>query len=635
MRQNIYLSNISLNEAINIFLEKIKDFKVETEYVKTYEANGRITAKPIFAKISSPFYNSSAVDGIATVAKKTFTATDKNPVRLKEGVDYVVVDTGDPIPDEYDCVIMVEDLIWVSQDEVEIIKPAIPWQNIRQIGEDIVEGQLILPQSHRIRPADIGALIAGGVFEVEVYKKPKVAIIPTGTELVEPGEELKVGDIIEFNSRVFAAQVEEYGGIPTRFDIVKDDFEKLKDVVDQASREYDIILLNAGSSAGREDYSKKVIETLGEVYIHGVAIKPGKPVILGRVNNKPIVGIPGFPVSAYFIMENIVKKLVNFVQGYDRKDKRYIEATLSKRIMSSPKYLEFVRVKLGFIDGKYIAAPIERGAGTTMSLVRADGVLEIPEELEGYEKGTRVNVNILKSEDEIKNTILCIGSHDLILDIAADLLAKGGKFTLSSAHVGSMGGILSLKDRETHFATIHLLDVETGEYNKSYVKRYIPNRKIALIKFVKRIQGLMVKKGNPLEINSLEDIVKKGARFVNRQKGSGTRILLDYELKRLGINPKDIIGYDREEYTHISVAAQIAKGNADAGLGVFSAAKIMDLDFIPIANEEYDIAIPVEYLELEGVKQFLEVINSEEFKNELDKLGGYDYSNLGEIIIIE
>ncbi|KRQ86420.1 Molybdopterin molybdenumtransferase [Caloramator mitchellensis] len=633
MGQNIYLSNINLEKAINTYFEKLSEFRLNSEKIKTHEANGRITAAPVFAKISSPFYNSSAVDGIATTAKKTFTATDRNPVRLKEGIDYLVVDTGDPVPDEFDTVIMVEDLIKAGENEIEIIKPSIPWQNIRQMGEDIVEGQLILPQSHRIRPVDIGALIAGGVFEIEVYKKPRVAIIPTGTEIVEPGTELKVGDIIEFNSRVFAAQVEEYGGIPVRFDIVKDDFERLLEVVDRASKEFDLILLNAGSSAGREDYSKKVIETLGQVFIHGVAIKPGKPVILGKIADKPIVGIPGFPVSAFFIMENIVKKLIGFIQGYEIMGKKYIDAMLSKRTMSSSKYLEFVRVKLGYIDGKYIAAPIERGAGATMSLVRADGVMEIPEELEGYEKGSVVKVNLLKSEDEIKNTVLCIGSHDLILDIAADLLAKKGKYNLSSAHVGSMGGILSLKDRETHFTTLHLLDTETGEYNKSYIKRYVPGRRIALIKFVKRIQGLMVRKGNPLGITRLEDIVNNNAKFVNRQKGSGTRILLDYELKKLGISPKDINGYEREDYTHISVAAQVAKGNADVGLGVFSAANIMGLDFIPIANEEYDIALPLEYLEHDGIKKFLEVINSDEFKRELDYLGGYDYSDLGNIII--
>lgn len=633
MGQNIYLSNINLEKAIETYFKKIKELKLKREIVKTYKAKGRITSEPVFAKLSSPFYNSSAVDGIATVANKTFKATDTNHVRLKEETDYIVVDTGDPIPDEFDTVIMIEDLIKVADDEVEIIKPSIPWQNIRHMGEDIVEGQLILPQSHKIRPVDIGALIAGGVFEVEVYKKPKVAIIPTGTEIVEPGTKLKVGDIIEFNSRVFAAQIEEYGGIPTRFDIVRDDFEKLKEVVNKASRKYDLILLNAGSSAGREDFSKKVIDTLGKAYIHGVAVKPGKPVILGTVNDKPIVGIPGFPVSAFFIMENIVKKLISSIQGYYVDDKRYVEAILSKRTMSSPKYLEFMRVKLGYIDEKYIATPIQRGAGATMSLVRADGVLEIPEELEGYEKGTKVNVNILKSEKEIKNTVVCVGSHDLILDIAADFLTREGKYTLSSTHVGSMGGILSIRDRETHFATLHLLDVDTGEYNKTYIKKYIPNRKIALVKFVKRIQGLMVQKGNPLNIRSLKDIAEKDARFVNRQKGSGTRILLDYQLKKLGINPKNIVGYDREDYTHISVAAQVAKGNADVGLGIYSAANIMGLDFIPIADEEYDIAVPVEYLEFKGIKQFLSVITSEKFKMELDRLGGYDYKEIGKILI--
>ncbi len=559
-----------------------------------------------------------------------------NPVKLKENVDFVVVDTGDPIPDEYDCVIMVEDLNWTGTGEVEIIKPALPWQNIRQIGEDIVQEQLILPQGYKIRPIDIGALISGGVFETEVYKKPKVAVIPTGTEIVEPSRNLKVGDIIEFNSRVFCAQIEESGGIATRFDIVRDDFEKLIDTVQRALEDNDIVIINAGSSAGREDFTSKVISTLGEVYVHGLAIKPGKPAILGSIRGKPVVGVPGFPVSAYFVMENVVKKLVRFVQGqHNLDDKRYIDAILSKRVMSSPKHLEFVRTKVGYIDGKYLATPIERGAGNTMSLVRADGILEVPENVEGYEKGTKVKINILKSEQEIQNTVLCIGSHDVILDVAGNLLSKYTKYTLSSAHVGSMGGILALRDNETHFATTYLLDPESGIYNESYLRKYVPNKKIALVKFVNRVQGLMVKKGNPLGIRTLSDIAEKGARFVNRQKGSGTRVLFDYELRKLRINPREIQGYEREEYTHIGVAVQFAKGNADVGLGVYSAAKMFDLDFIPVANEEYDIAVPVEYLELELFKKFLETITSQEFKTELDKLGGYDYSRIGEIKILE
>lgn len=631
--QKVFLSNMELNDAIVLYLDKFDSVKMNSEMINTWEGRGRISYSPVYAKMSSPFYNSSAMDGIATISTKTYGAHERNHIELNEGTDYTVVDTGDPIPREYDCVIMVEDLIPLGDKKAAIYKSASPWQNIRPLGEDIVEKQLIIPSNHNIRPVDIGAMLAGGINEIEVYKKPLVGIIPTGTEIVEPGSELKIGDIIEFNSRVFAAQVEEWGGVPKRYEIVKDNYELIRNTLKKASEECDIILINAGSSAGREDFTYSVIKELGEVYIHGIAIKPGKPVILGTVNNKPVIGIPGFPVSAYFVMENLCKRVIMRSTGLEASEAKEVTALLSRRVMSSLKYLEFVRVKLGYVGDKLIATPISRGAGATMSLVRADGVLEIPQSIEGYEAGTSVKIKLLKDESDIKRTVVCIGSHDPIIDILSDLLhIESRKFYLSSAHVGSMGGIMALKTGETHLAPIHLLDMETGEYNISYLKKYLSNKDIALIKGVKRIQGLMVPKGNPLAIYRLEDISGNNIRFVNRQKGSGTRLFLDYNLSKLNINPKDITGFEREEFTHLTVAAAIAAGDADCGLGVYSAAVMMGLDFIPLGNEEYDFAIPRAYLELDMIKQFISMLRNDKFKEELEKLGGYDYSDIGRII---
>jgi putative molybdopterin biosynthesis protein len=556
-------------------------------------------------------------------------------VELQEGMDYIVVDTGDPIPKDFDCVIMVEDLIRTGDKSVAIYKAASPWQNIRPLGEDIVEKQLIVPTGYSIRAVDIGAMLAGGVNTVSVCRKPRVGIIPTGTELVEPGTPLKTGDIIDFNSRVFSAQISDWGGIPKRYGIVKDDYESIKKTVEDALIECDMVLVNAGSSAGREDYTAGIIGELGEVVVHGAAIKPGKPVIMGIAGGKPVVGIPGYPVSAYFIMEKIVKEIIMSMQGLALEKPRTLEAILSRRVVSSLKYLEFVRMKLGYVGDKVIATPLSRGAGATMSLVRADAVLEIPQSVEGLEAGSAVQVKLLKDEEEIKNTIVCIGSHDPILDIVSDMLhLRNRKYYLSSAHVGSMGGILALKNNETHIAPIHLLDMDTGEYNVSYVEKYLPGRDISVIKCVNRVQGLMVRKNNPLEIRGLSDIVERKLGFVNRQRGSGTRLLLDYYLRKLCIDSRSIVGYEREEYTHLSVAAAIASGDADAGLGVYSAAEMMGLDFIPMANEEYDIAVPAEYLELPMIKEFIEVIKSREFKDELDRLGGYEYPDIGKVIRI-
>ncbi|WP_312815101.1 molybdopterin biosynthesis protein [Sedimentibacter sp.] len=633
--QKVYLSNYELDEAKKIYFDKLK-LRLQTEIINTWDALGRVTTKPVFAHLSSPHYNSSAMDGIAVKSEKTFGASDRNHIILTEGEDYMVVDTGDPIPREFDCVIMVEDLIKGDDSQVKIYQSAVPWQNIRPLGEDIVENQLIVPSKHKIRPVDIGALIAGGINTVEVFKRPAVGIIPTGTELVEPGSELRVGDIIDFNSRTFTAQVTEWGGIPSRYSIVKDDYKLIKDTVLKANEENDVVLINAGSSAGREDFTSSVISEVGELIVHGVAIKPGKPVMLGIINDKPIIGIPGFPVSAYFVMEEIVKELIYSYQGLEADERKIVNASLTKRCMSSLKYHEFVRVRLGFIGDKYVATPLTRGAGATMSLVNADGVLEINQQTEGIESGTEVKIKLLSAEDKIKNTLVCIGSHDPIIDIAADIMHnRNKKYFLSSSNVGSTGGLMALKTGETHMAPTHLLDMETGEYNVSYLKKYVPDKKICLVKCVNRIQGFIVEKGNPKNITEFEDLLRDDVKFVNRQRGSGTRLLLDYNLNKLNIDPQKINGYYREEFTHLAVAAAVEAGDADAGLGVYSAASLMGLDFIPVCNEEYDLAIPEEYMDSEIVKEFLETIKSEEFKDKLDELGGYDYSNTGTMIKLQ
>lgn len=634
MKKNkVYLNNYSLDEAMEIFLNKLSS-EITYEEINTEESCGRITYDSVYAKLSSPFYNSSAMDGIAVESSKTFAASENNVIELHKE-DYLVVDTGDPIPSKYDAVIMVEDLIEESDGVIKLIKSVTPWQNIRPLGEDIVESQLILPSFHKIRAIDIGALLAGGINKLKVVKKPVVGIIPTGTEIVEPGSELKIGDIIEFNSRVFLAQINEYGGIGKRYDIVKDNIEEIKEVVSRAISECDMVIVNAGSSAGREDFTAKIIKELGQVYVHGVTIKPGKPVILGKINNKPIIGIPGYPVSAYFVMENVVRKVLGDLFGIYSEKNITVRATLSRRVLSSLKYHEFVRVKLGFIADKYVATPLSRGAGATMSLVRADGVLEVSQSIEGIEAGTEIDVKLINEENKIKNTLVSIGSHDPIMDILADVMQhKNKNCYLSSAHVGSFGGIMALKNNEAHIAPIHLLDMEDGRYNSSYIKKYLPDKEMCLIKGVKRIQGFIVPPGNPKNITTINDLVNKNIKFINRQRGAGTRMLLDYLLNNNSIRPDNISGYYREEYTHLAVAATVANGDVDCGLGVYSAAQIMGLDFIEVCSEEYDFAISREFLNLEIVQEFIRTLQSEVFHRELDRLGGYDYKQCGEIVYV-
>jgi putative molybdopterin biosynthesis protein len=635
--RNIYLSNMDVEVAQKLLMERVEAYlgNADIEKLQVLVSQGRVSADSVFARVSSPNFNASAMDGIAVTAKSTFGASEAKPMRLQKGADFIYVDTGDPIVDPYDAVIMIEDVVEIDSDTVEIIKSAAPWQDIRPIGEDIVASEMIIPANHEIRPVDIAAMLSGGIAELEVVKKPRVGIIPTGTEIIEPDEPLVLGKIIESNSRMFEGLVREYGGEPVRFKPVPDDYELLKSTISQAVKENDIVIINAGSSAGSEDFTVKLIAELGEVLVHGIATKPGKPAILGIIEGKPVLGIPGYPVSAYFVFETFAKPLIRryLKQGVPQKNKT--EAILSRRMVSSLKHMEYIRIKLGMVDGKLIATPLNRGAGATMSLVRADGILIIPQNSEGIEAGETVQVELTKNIDDIKNTIVSIGSHDLIMDMIGSLMHRkdSGK-SLSSAHVGSMGGLIALRRGEAHMAPIHLLDEQTGIYNESYIRKLLPDMKIALVKGVRRIQGMMVKGGNPKSITSFKDFTREDVQFVNRQKGAGTRILVDYMLKKEDVDPALIHGYEREMTTHMAVAAAVSSGSADVGVGVLSAAKAMGLDFIPIGEEDYDFAIRSKYLELDMFKQFIDIIKSEDFKDILLELGGYGTEGIGEIILI-
>ena len=631
-KRNLYLDTKSVEEAAELYLNALRPvITIQYETIPVTESLNRVTRHATYAKYSSPLFNASAMDGIAVISERTVAATEVAPVTLKEKEDYIVVDTGDPIRPPYDAVIMAEDLV-ETKDGVQITASAAPWQHVRPIGEDIVAGEMILPSRHKIRPIDVGVLLSAGITRIEVVKRPRAAIFPTGTEIIEPEDTPREGSIIESNSRMFENMVIEAGGEARRFPPIIDDYEQIRDNIAKAVSEYDMVIVNAGSSAGTEDYTVHVLRELGEVIVHGVAIKPGKPVILAVVEGKPVIGLPGYPVSAYIGFENFVLPVLAMMGQMALKKNEVVTASVSKRLGSSLRHKEYVRVKVGKVGDKMVAAPLARGAGAAMSLVRADGFCVIEQNSEGVEAGEPVQVELYRDKAEVENTVVIIGSHDLILDVAADMMPNlhPGMF-VSSTHVGSMGGLMALKRKEAHLAPIHLLDEETGEYNLSYIRRLFGSGKIALIKGVGRTQGILVKKGNPLGIKGIEDL--PGCRYVNRQRGAGTRVLFDYKLKQLGIAPEQINGYEREAATHMAVAAAVGSDGADAGMGILSAAKAMDLDFIPVGPEEYDFAVPLEYLELPHIKAFIEILKMDEFHKRLDELGGYTYERAGERIL--
>lgn len=631
-KRNLYLDTKPVEEAAELYLNALRPVvTIQYETIPVTESLNRVTRHATYAKYSSPLFNASAMDGIAVISERTVAATEVAPVTLKEKEDYIVVDTGDPIHPPYDAVIMAEDLV-ETKDGVQITASAAPWQHVRPIGEDIVAGEMILPSRHKIRPIDVGVLLSAGITRIEVVKRPRAAIFPTGTEIIEPEDTPREGSIIESNSRMFENMVIEAGGEARRFPPIIDDYEQIRDHIAKAACEYDMVIVNAGSSAGTEDYTVHVLRELGEVIVHGVAIKPGKPVILAVVEGKPVIGLPGYPVSAYIGFENFVLPVLAMMGQMALKKNEVVTASVSKRLVSSLRHKEYVRVKVGKVGDKMVAAPLARGAGAAMPLVRADGFCVIEQNSEGVEAGEPVQVELYRDKAEVENTVVIIGSHDLILDVAADMMPNlhPGMF-VSSTHVGSMGGLMALKRKEAHLAPIHLLDEETGEYNLSYIRRLFGSGKIALIKGVGRTQGILVKKGNPLGIKGIEDL--PGCRYVNRQRGAGTRVLFDYKLKQLGIAPEQINGYEREAATHMAVAAAVGSDGADAGMGILSAAKAMDLDFIPVGPEEYDFAVPLEYLELPHIKAFIEILKMDEFHKRLDELGGYTYERAGERIL--
>ena len=624
-KRNLYLSNTPVEEAQSRFLEKLAEAKSFAETINVPDSLGRVTAEPVFARCSSPLYDSAAMDGIAVISCKTWDASENSPVTLELGADCISVDTGDHVRPPFDAVIPAED-IEEAGGNVIIRQPAAAWQHVRPIGEDIVQSEMILPGAHKIRPFDIGVLLSGGITQAAVLQKPRVAIIPTGSELAEAGGPLKEGAVIESNSYMLEALVAEDGGNPCRFPIVPDDYEAIKEAMLLAVKNHDMVLLLSGTSAGTEDFAIHVLKDIGHVEVHGVAIKPGKPVILAIVEGRPVIGIPGYPVSCYIAYENFARPLLK-----SRDVKNVVRANLTRRLVSSFKHKEYVRVKVGRIGEKLVATPLARGAGAAMSLVRADGFCVIEQNCEGLDAGTEADIVLIRSLEDLELTVVSIGSHDLILDIIADLLNQNTDARLSSSHTGSLGGLMALKNNEAHIAPIHHLDEETGKYNIAIVKKLL-SKKMALIKGVGRAQGLIVKKGNPLNIQNLEDL--KRCRYVNRQRGAGTRILLDYKLKQAKIPAQDIIGYDREAATHMAVAAAIAGDSADCGMGILAAAKAMNLDFVPIDQEEYDFAIPEKFLQLGHVQAFINILKSAELRDKLAELGGYDTANCGEVVYL-
>src|SRR5215471_855779 len=597
MARRRYLKKTPLEEARRLFLAGIDSSKLTSETVPVEDALDRVTAEPVFAKISSPHYHAAAMDGICVRAEDTFGATEFVGKKLtRASADssgagaFAYVDTGNALPAWANAVIMIQNVRQLDDKTVEIFESVAPWNHVRLVGEDVVATELLLPRSHRLRPYDLGALLASGHTSVRVKAHPKVGIIPTDGEL-------------------------------------------LKQALGRAADECDVATIIAGSSAGEHDLTADVVAAAGELWAHGIDVMPGKPAVLGTAEGKPVIGFPGYPLSAIVIAREILKPGLEKFLGCAAPSYPRVRAVVPKKLASHLGLEEFIRVTLGRVGEKLVAVPLARGAGVITTMVHADGLLRIPSFVEGLNAGEEMDIELLRPEAEIENTILCTGSHDLAIGVLEDQLKlRHSGLKIAATNVGSLGGLLALQRGETHIAGTHLLDPETGIYNIPDIKKTIPKTPVVLVHLAQREQGILVRRGNPKSIRTLHDLTRKDCQFVNRQPGSGTRVLLDYELKRLRIDPTSIHGYEREEFTHMAVGVAVASGLADAGLGVRAAAQALGLDFIPLANEQYDLLCLRSFYESGRGAQLMAIIRSQSLKSAVTSLGGYDPVRAGEVL---
>ena len=637
-RRNIYLQMTPLDKTLEIIQSHFFPRALQEETVAVPEAVGRILAEPVAARVSSPHFHSAAMDGIAVKAAATFGASETKPKGMRIGKDAHYVNTGNVMPDGCDAVIMIENVLEKGDGAVVIEAPVFPWQNVRKVGEDIVATEMLFARYHLITPYCIGAFLSGGIFEVRVVKPPRVLIIPTGSELVDwrrqPLKDLKPGQVLESNSYVLAELVKHHGGSFHRHPRIEDDLDVISQAVDTGAKaDFDVVLIIGGSSAGSRDFAKAVVERLGRVLVHGVTMMPGKPVLVGDVEGTPVVGIPGYPVSAIVAFEQIVAPLMARMLAKRSPGRPVVTVTPSRNITSKLGVEEFVRVKLGQVGDRIVATQLPRGAGCITSITEADGIVRIDANSEGLTEKTSTIAELLKTPRAIKRTIVAVGSHDNTLDVLDDQLkANHAGVTLSSSHVGSMGGLMAIKRGVCHVAGVHLLDTHNGTYNESYINRYLPGFKGRLVNLVIRQQGLIIAPGNPKAISGIKDLGRDDITFINRQGGSGTRILLDYRLQELDLDPRSIKGYDNEEFTHMSVAVAVLSGTADAGLGIMSAARALELDFVPIVTEQYDIIIPDEFLRTDSIQALVTTLQSSAFQQRVKAMGGYDTVKTGQTV---
>ncbi len=617
---------------------------VSIDEIPVSEALGRTLAEDVIAPIDVPGFDRAAMDGYAVIAEDTFGADDDNPRKLRvigrceagqklsislKKDEAVEISTGAPIPRGANAVVMVE-YTRQAGPAIEVFRPVVPGENIGAAGSDMMEGELVLRKGETITPREIGVLAAIGAEKVKVFRKPRVSVLSTGNEIVAPGAPPAYGRIYDINASAIAASVTESGGVPVNLGISPDDPVIMEKKLRQALQEGDMALTSGSTSAGAGDLVYRIIDKLGTpgVLIHGISVKPGKPALVAVVNGKPLIGLPGYPTSALTIFHALVAPIIREMSGLARRPAVAIDARLAFKTMSAKGRRELLPVHLTrSANGEYLAYPTTAGSGAITTFSLSDGFIDIPDTVEFLDEGEPVKVNLFGASLTPADLVV-IGSHCIGIDILLSLIRERSLGYLAKViNTGSLGGLHAIKRGEADIAGIHMLDEATGEYNIPYYRRFGLEGKAVLVRGYSREQGLILPKGNPERIRGLEDILGKELSFVNRNRGSGTRMLVDLHLLRIANSrkisikqlTKEVRGYSTEAKSHSAVAAAVAHGRADIGVGIRTVAESYRLDFVKIGDESFDFLVAKDRLDKPAVRLFIDALRSREFADSLSQ----------------
>lgn len=638
---NELIGDIPLDEAVERWLTDLEFHRkkgvLATQLVDIEDAVGRITAETIVARLSSPSYYAAAIDGLAVASHSTIGASKDRPVSLDVGASLPFVDTGSPMPAGCDTVVPFYELKLTGERSLEVRRPSAPWRNVRPIGEDLAAGEVILPKGHRVRSMDLSALIAGGIREMMVEGQPRVHVVPLGEALVEPGRMPSVGQTVDHTSPFLTALAAEQGLRARRFPAIPEIRDAVTEAMQEQTTRCDLLILCAGHERGTALIATALAEA-GVCTLHGVAIRPGHSLVLGFINDTPVLGVSSHPVPAFLGFSLFGLPVFRGLTKRGAKEELWPwpvdKARLAIGCDSAAGVEEFLRVKMAMVNGERVAVAESGGHGTLMSLVRADGLIRIPAGVRHVEDGSPVEVLRLREETNLGGHLLILGTHDISYDLIRDRLHdRYPEVRLHTAAVGGRAGLEALKRGQCHGAAVHLFDEATGEYNLPFLKAWDWKEPVVVVQLLHRWLGLAVAPGNPLGITGLHDLSREGMRFVNRQPGSGTRQLIDYHLAQAGVAATDVRGYDLHAHTHMATAAAVKGDMADAGPTISTAARSLGLDFVPCIRERLDLVFPKSFLSLYPLRALLAILRSEGFRQTAaERFHDYDFAEAGELI---